>query len=173
MDWDHMLDEIENKDEFSEHNNSFFEKEFDEGEEWKKATGYCDPTQFDDVKNFPLYQKAYQFALLSNRLIKEQLSEVNDEAVNDFAGSVIIPPAKIAGAFGFGFEMEGLGGNIANNKRGLSAANRVLRALQDLRGKEILDQKTFLEFYSLGKELRDDLAIYIVELRERFKSGAP
>jgi len=174
MGWDHMLDRMEQEDDASDElEEEFFVDEFDEGEEWKYATGYDVPTQFDDVENFPLYQKAYQFTLHSIRLVEEKLKEVNDEAVNAFASSVIIPPAKIAGAFGFGFELESLGGNIANNKRGLSAANRVLSALQDLRDKEILDQETFQEYYTLGKEVRDELAIYIVELRERFQRGIP
>jgi len=44
---------------------------------------------------------------------------------------------------------------------------------KDLRDKEILDQETFREYYTLGKEVRDELAIYIVELRERFQRGIP
>jgi len=47
----------------------------------------------------------------------------------------------------------------------------MLSALTELRKKEILNRKTFLDFYSRAKEVRDDLAIYIVELRERFRNG--
>lgn len=169
MGWGDMLNENEEKSIQDE----FFVDDFEEGEEWKQVTGYSDPTQIDDVEYFPLYQKALQYTLDSIRLIEEELEEVNDEALNAFAASVIIPPAKIAGAFGFGFEMESLGGNIANNKRGLSAANRMLSALQQLRDKEILNRETFQKFYSEGKEVRDDLAIYIEELRERFRRGIP
>jgi len=130
-----------------------------------------DPSEFEEVENFPLYQKAQQFTLDSMDLIQNQLKNSDDESVNAFAASVILPPAKIAGGFGFGFDIESLGGNIANNKRGLAAANRMLSALTELRKKEILNRKTFLDFYSRAKEVRDDLAIYIVELRERFRNG--
>jgi hypothetical protein len=47
----------------------------------------------------------------------------------------------------------------------------MLSALTELRKKEIPDRKAFLDYYSRGKEVRDDLAIYIVELREMFRNG--
>ncbi|MDZ7721030.1 MAG: hypothetical protein U5K72_19575 [Balneolaceae bacterium] len=144
----------------------------EEGEEWKQVTGY-EPTEFDSVENLPVYQLAYQFTIDSINLIESRFENKNDESINAFAQSVIIPAAKIAGGFGMGFELEFIGGNIANCKRGLNAANRVLTALQEMRDKKILDQKTFQNFYSRGKEVRDELGIYIVELRERFRRGIP
>ena len=120
-----------------------------------------------------MHRLAYQYTIDSIDLIENRFENENDESLQAFARSVIIPPAKIAGGFGMGFELESLGGNIANCKRGLNAANRMLTALQGLRDKKILDEKTFQDFYSRGKEVRDELGIYIVELRERFRRGIP
>lgn len=170
MGWDHLLDESEDEgkwDEFLE-DVDFVE----EGEEWKQKTGY-DPTEFDSFENLPVYQLAYEYTIDAIRLIDEQFENDNDESIQAFARSVIIPPAKIAGGFGMGFDLESLGGNIANCKRGLNAANRMLTALQKMKEKKILDQETFQDFYSRGKEVRDELGIYIVELRERFRRGIP
>lgn len=167
MGWDHLLEEMDEENDLED---DFFFDEVEEGEKWKHDTGY-DVTEFDSYENFPVYQQAYNYTIEAMELINTRFEDIEDDSVNAFAGSVIIPPAKIAGGFGFGFEMESLGGNIANCKRGLNAANRTLTALQELRDKKILDQETFQNFYSKGKEVRDDLAIYIVDLRDRFRRG--
>lgn len=168
MGWFHFLSEIdlENKD-------SWFDgylNELEAGEEWKQITGY-EPTEFDDFEDFPLYQKAQNYTLKGLKILQNQLKDAQGDSLNVFASSLIIPPAKIAGGFSFGFEMESLGGDIANCKRGLTASNRVLSALQEMRDKKLIDSATFRNLYTEGKELRDDLAIYIVELRDRFRRG--
>ncbi|MDX1640970.1 MAG: hypothetical protein R3220_04705 [Balneolaceae bacterium] len=169
MGWDHLLDEAEDDDKWEE----FLDVDIvEEGEQWKQLTGY-EPTQIDRFENLPLYQLAYQFTLDSIDLIESRFENENDDSISSFASSVIIPPAKIAGGFAFGFELESIGGNIANCKRGLNAANKMLVALQEMRDKKTLDQKTFQDYYSRGKEVRDELGIYIVELRERFRKGIP
>jgi len=168
MGWFHMLPETDCDDSRSLLDEHF--SEYEEGDEWKQITGY-DPIEFDDFEDFPLYQKAYEYTIKGIDFLKNQIDDVKDDSLDAFAKSLIIPPAKIAGGFGFGFEMESLGGNIANCKRGLTAANRVLTALQEMRDKNIINSSTFSTLYTGGKEVRDDLAIYIVELRERFRRG--
>lgn len=171
MGWDHISDELDDEEDWMFPSDDFIIDDSEEGEKWKQGTIYEDPSGFDEIENFPLYQKAQQFTHDSIDLIQSLLNDSDDESVNAFAGSVILPPAKIAGGFGFGFDIESLGGNIANNKRGLAAANRMLDSLADLREKKIIGQKTFQDFYSRGKDVRDELAIYIVELREQFRNG--
>lgn len=168
MGWDHRPEETDADDWMD----AFFTDEFEEGEEWKQRTGY-EPTEIDTVEHFPVYQKAHRLTLDSIRLVQAQFQDKEDESISAFIASVIIPPAKISGGFVMGFDMESLGGNIANNKRGLTAANRTMTALQELRDKQLIDQKTFRQFYNRAKEVRDELAIYIVELRERFRNRLP
>lgn len=168
MGWFHLLSNT-NCDETHSWLDGHIE-EFEEGEEWKQITGF-EPNEFDDFEDLPLYQKAYDFTLKGLNFLKNQPQEVQDDSVHAFVSSLTITPAKIAGGFSFGFEMESLGGNIANCKRGLTAANRVLTVLQEMKDKKIMDETNFRELYSEGKEVRDDLAIYIVELRERFRRG--
>lgn len=169
MGWFHMLDELDDE---SDSEDDIIIGEVDEGEEWKQVTGYK-PTEYDSFEHFPLYRLAFEFTLEAMDLIQGKLKGTDDESITAFTRSSTIPPAKIAGGFGLGFSLESLGGNIANCKRGLTAANRILTALQEMRDKKILDQETFQYFYSKGKEVRDGLAIYIVELRERFRKGIP
>ena len=168
MGWTHLLDEDgDGNDEWMD---EIFPDEFEEGEEWKRLTGY-EPTDFDSVENLPLYKKAFEFTIGAMEMVDEQLADVEDKSVHTFCRSVTIPPAKIAGGFGMGFEMEGLGGNIANCKRGLNAANKMLDSLYEIGDKELLDHDLYLELHGQAKEVRDELAVYIVELRERFRRG--
>jgi len=169
MGWTHLTDESEDEKEWLD---EFGMEEYEEGEEWKRLAGY-EPTDFDSFENLPLYKLAFQFTIDAMKLVEGHLSECDDEAVKRFAGAITIPPAKIAGGFSFGFDQDSIGGNIANCKRGLNAANKMLDALYDIGEKKLLGRDTYLEFYSRGKEVRDELAIYIVELRERFRRGIP
>jgi len=169
MGWLHTLDTFLDENNFLK---DFFAEAFDEGEEWKKETDF-EATDFDSFEHLPVYKDAFEYTIDAMNLMDEELNDFEDESVDAFARSVIIPPAKIAGGFGLGFEIESLGGNIANCKRGLIAANQMLTALQEIREKEFIDENTFQDFYNRGKEVRDQLAIYIVELRERFRQGIP
>lgn len=123
MGWDNSLDESEEKNRWDEFPDevSFVE----EGEEWKQTTNY-ESTEFESFEKFPLYQLAYKYTIDSISLIENRFKNKDDESIRGFARSVIIPPAKIAGGFDMGFHLETLGGNIANCKRGLNAANRML-----------------------------------------------
>lgn len=146
--------------------------DFEEGEEWKRRTGY-EPAEFDNVENLPLYKKAFEFAIDAISMVNTHLTECKDTSIQSFCRSVTIPSTKIAGGFGLGFEIECLGGNIANCKRGLNAANKMLDALYEIGDKKLIEHNLYLEFHERAKEVRDELAVYIVELRERFRREAP
>lgn len=177
MGWDWLAERLEedDTDEFSEESNwaDNFIHELEEGEEWKQAAGYqsFEPDIFDEIESLPVYRQAYEYTIAAFELLETHLDGKSDESINAFASSVGVPSAKIAGGYGMGFDMHGLGGNIANCKRGLKAANKSLIALQKMRKKGLIDQETFLDFYERGKEVRDNLGIYIVELREKFRRG--
>lgn len=143
----------------------------EEGEEWKRATQY-DSFDLNDIDQLPIYQKAFRYGCDAIRLA-ESLPARPDakELLSSFVEGATIPAAKIRGGFTMGFDLDCLGGNIANCKRGLAAANRSLAALQRLRDEGIVEADVFQEFYRRGKEIRDELALYIVELRERFQRG--
>jgi hypothetical protein len=168
MGWTHQLDEIE--DEHEEWMSEFIIDEYEEGEEWKRNTNY-DPSEIDNFQELPLYQKAFEFSIDAMNMADEHLIDLNDESVTIFCRTITVPPAKIAGGFGFGFELDSLGGNIANCKRALNAANKILDALYEIGNKELLDREIYIEFHGRAKEVRDELAIYIVDLRERFRRG--
>ena len=176
MGWDWMLDEMEAEergeslDDEDFEMDDIFDDEMDEGEEWKKHTGY-ESYEFDSVKNLPVYRKAFQYGLDAIDLVKQIGEERQEEVLSEFVGSAMIPGAKISGGFAMGFDMESLGGNIANCKRGLAAAHRALNALDIMRDEGIIEKDVYADYYRRGKEVRDELALYIEELRERFRRG--
>ncbi len=175
MGWDFLsdLDEEYGSDDMFDPDMSQWEDP-DEGEGWKTETGFEE--QYDDRSLYlemPVYKKAFQYSIDALDLLKGPLKDSQDDSVRMFAQAVIQPPAKIAGASSMGTSQSFMGANIAKCKRGLIQANRMLRALQEIRDKGLLEPKVFYDFYSRGKEVRDDLAIHIVELRERFNRGIP
>lgn len=142
----------------------------DEGEDWKKGTSF-DTMDVFDFENLPVYQKAFDFSITVFDLTKNKLKSTEDESLDRLIWNATIPSAKIAGGFGMGFEMEGLGGNIANCKCGLAAANNVLDAIYDLHKKGLLPDYTYLNLQEKAKDVRDELAVWIVELRDRLRRG--
>ena len=150
-----------------------YEDDDDEGEEWKKSTGFVS-REIDDLHLIPAYQVAHEFALRAIELIRSlPESHQSEKCIGAFIEGATIPAAKIAGGFGFGYEMQRLGGNIANCKRGLAMANQCLTALQEMKEKQLIGKNTFIEIMSQAKEMRDALALHIADLRERFQRGIP
>lgn len=176
MGWTWLLEalEAEEKGELPEPDEEEYvpdEDNDEEGEEWKKSTGFASEED-NDVHKISAYQIAREFALRAIELAKH-LPEKHraQECVHTFIEGATVPAAKIAGGVGFGYEMEGIGGNIANCKRGLAMANRCLTALQEMEEKQIVDEETFAELFNEAKEMRDALALHITDLRERFQRG--
>ncbi|MBI4546624.1 MAG: hypothetical protein HY707_01485 [Ignavibacteriae bacterium] len=151
----------------------FDDEEGEEGEEWKLAAGVSDESfEHDDFRNNPLYQKTYQFALRAVKFV-DQLPEKKreDSSVVDFISNATIAGAKIAGGTGLGEDLDELGGNIAYCKRGLAAANLAIAALHEMKEKRIINDKTYFDLVKDATEVRDAIALHIVELREKFYRG--
>jgi len=173
MGWIHISDEPDNEDNAETNKwDRFLRDEGEEGEEWKRKTEY-EAMEFssgmDDFQNLPVYQKAFDLTIDSIEILENRFHETDDESVDLFARSVIIPPAKIAGGFGLGFDIRSLGGNIANCKRGLVAANQTLDALRQMKDKNLIKDNIYRKLHERAKEVRDELGIWIIELRERFR----
>jgi hypothetical protein len=149
------------------------EDEMEEGEEWKSESGMTDQeTDFRRYNRLPAYEKAKAFALRAMKIVdKLPESKKGDSAVVDFVSNAMIASAKIAGGSGIGEEIEELGGNIAYCKRGLQAANLSIAALHEMKAKGILTGEGYLEFMKELIEVRNLIAIHVLELREKFRRG--
>lgn len=153
----------------------FFEDDyddFDEGEEWKELsedfamsnTGYID-TLYVYNNSRMLAASILQWA----ETINPKYITIN---VNEFIGNTLKIGAKIAGGYSFGFDRDFLGGNIVYTKKALHCANDALTILQrDLKGNSFITKKQYFYFHEQLFTLRNDIGIYIQELREQFYNG--
>ena len=150
------------------------DEEIEEGEEWKSAAGVNAEEAFelDDFKHLPVYQSAHRFVLRAYDLVEHLPENVRqDSAVVDFISNTMIASAKIAGGTGMGNDIEELGGNIAYCKRGLAAANLAVAALHEMKEKNIVGGDRYLELVKEAIEVRNTIALHILELREKFRRG--
>ena len=70
-----------------------------------------------------------------------------------------------------GYDKETLGGNIACAKRSLSAANGALRLMREMKTASYMTEATYQDLYERTFELRNNIGIYVQELRRRFDLG--
>lgn len=161
-------------DDESSHSPDNNEEEVEEGEQWKKSAGIENDDTFDlhAYRNLPVYQKAKEFAMKAFRFV-ELLPEVarEDSMVVDFVSNTMIASAKIVGGTSMGDDVEELGANIAYCKRGLHAANLAVAALHEMQEKNILKDTGYSDLIREAIEVRNAIAVHILDLREKFRRG--
>lgn len=170
MGWYWLLENDEEKEADSEED----AEEIEEGEEWKSALNVGDKEEIDlhSYKQLPVFQRSHEFAMRVLEVV-EQLPEAkrNESIVVDFISNAMIASAKLAGGSGLGNSIEELGGNIAYCKRGLAAANVAIASLYEMNERGIVGHQLYLELIEDAVEVRNAIAIYVLELREQFKRG--
>jgi hypothetical protein len=172
MGWSWLLDRYT-----EEESGELFTDEAD-GEEWKVRSGIREDEDEEDrfeiegFRNVPVYRRAKAFAVRAMRFA-DSLPEHKrgDSSVVDFVSNAMIAPAKIVGGSGIGYEREELGGNIAYCKRGLHAANYSIAALREMKDKRIIMGEMYVEYMLALTEVRNLIAIHIMELRELLRRG--
>lgn len=139
-------------------------------EEWDPFVDE-EESPFDAFEKLPLYQKASEIAMDVLKWAHELPGEEKDAQLVEFCANATQVGAAIAKGSAFGLERDMIGGNIASLKRGIRAANTALAALQAIKHAPFMRPGTYRHFYERIYELRNDLGLYIQELRERFERG--
>jgi hypothetical protein len=171
MGWKWLLDERLDDDE-----SLSLDDTNDEGEEWKTSSDIFEDEQSTEElerhSHLPVYQKTKELALKAYRFVDE-LPEAKrqDSAVVDFVANAMIASAKIAGGTGMGNDIDELGANIAYCKRGLDASNLALAALHEMKEKGIITDMSYLSLIREATDVRNTIAIHILDLREKFRRG--
>lgn len=175
-DWEDFDDELD--DFFADYNEEdfrFFEDEeddFDIGEEWKELSDEFTLSDYGSLDSLVIYERARLLAAHTLQWAEGIHPKYHTSHYNDFIGSVLKIGAKIAGGYSFGFEQEYLGGNIASTKKALYCANEALVLLQDhIKEAPYITKGEYGQFHMQLFELRNEIGIYIQELRERFNLG--
>jgi hypothetical protein len=179
MGW-HIVSEEDENDRawISEMNEAVEETIEDERtEEWKRSAGMSALSEeAEEMESDPLYMQAYLFATDCMRWCKSLPDNVKDDPdMDSVMEQLMIPAAKIAGSTVLIGDEESkkdmLGLRIANFKRGLQAANNVLNGLSVVRERGLIDSENIFPVIKQGTELRNALALRIVEVREQFNNS--
>lgn len=146
--------------------------DFDLGEDWKELSEDYAQSDYGSIENLLIYNRARDFSVRILRWAESVHPRYHTVAFSDFVSNTLKIGAKLAGGYSFGFERDYLGGNIACTKKALYAANEALRLLaDDLKGSPLLSTSQYLQMHELLFELRNDIGIYVQQLREQFNLG--
>ena len=145
--------------------------DFDEGEEWKSLSSEYVYSDYGNLEDLETYFEAKEFAVDILRWAETVPTKMQSKDFQDFVDETLKIGAKLAGGHSFGFEQDYIGANIAYSKKALASANHALELLQSLKKKSMFSKKDYQEFHSVLFELRNDIGIYIQELRDQFRLG--
>lgn len=148
------------------------EDDFDTGEEWKELSDDFAMSDYGSIESLDIYNIARELAAYILQWSEGIHPKYLSPRYNDFVSNVLKIGAKIAGGYSFGFEQEFLGGNIAYTKKALFCANEALEILQEnLKEAPFVSSEHYMELHRCLFELRNEIGIYIQELREQFRMG--
>lgn len=147
------------------------EEDFDEGEEWKFLSEQYIHSNYGSLDNLHTYKTARRLAVDVLKWAELIPEKHYNNIYHDFIGEVLKIGAKLAGGYSFGYEQDYLGGNIAYNKKGLYASNNALHLLQLQKKAPYMVSSDYNKLHGRLFELRNDIGIYIQELRDRFNFG--
>jgi hypothetical protein len=159
---------LDDLDEFPDDNE---DDDFDAGEEWKSLSEDFALSDNGSLDNLGLFRDARFYAVDILRWAESVDPNHQDQIFLEFVGDSLKIAAKLAGGYSFGFEQEFLGANIAYTKKSLSFANQTLEKIKKLKKKKCFNQKSYSELHGSLFELRNDIGIYVQELRDRFNTS--
>jgi hypothetical protein len=126
------------------------------------------PAGYGDI---PVYRRASDLATRILEWTNGLPGAVKDSTLVQFCTSVTQVPAHLAEGHRIGYEREMIGGNIACAKRGLAAANSALDQLAELRTASYMTPDFYRHLYEQVFEVRNELGLYVQDLRARFNLG--
>lgn len=145
--------------------------DFDYGEEWKELSDDFTFSDYGSIENLIVYQEARNLAVDVLKWAETIPANLQTRQVHEFVSNILKITAKLAGGYSFGFEQDVLGGNIAYTKKALYSANDALDYLQNMKREPFIVKAVYARFHGRLFEIRNDIGIYIQDLRERFDLG--
>ncbi len=177
-DWEDEDDDFEDDDFFfRDETFPFYEDDLDDdddfeyGEEWKELSDDFTFSDHGSIENLDIYREARAFAVDVLKWAEAIPFHLQSKQVNEFVINVLKVTSKLAGGYSFGFEQDVLGGNIAYTKKALYSANQALNYLQKMKREPFIVPSIYSKLHSRLFEIRNDIGIYVQELRERFQMG--
>lgn len=123
----------------------------------------------DDENELDLYDRGREIAVSilkwHRRRSLEEKSQAHMQRLVTIAMQV---PTKIAAGFGFGFDAESIGGNIAYCKRALRLCNEAMEIFTHIHEQKAIQDKSYLFMQEELMLLRNDLGVNVQEMRDMF-----
>lgn len=164
---DLFMSEEEDEDFFNQLLNEFDDDDDDDDNEPSSSFRIEDIEFLDDMLPYSL-ARTFGIKVLG---IAQGNQEIKDDAIfNQFIQTSLQISAKLAAGFSFGFDSDVMGGNITYCKKALENANRSLDVLHMLKNRPWLKAA---EYYELDEQLfdvRNEIGMYIQDLRETFRN---
>ncbi len=142
----------------------------EEGEEWKRLSDDFVMSDYGSIEQLPIYNEARTVSADLLKLSDSGTLSLDAQAVRDFITQNLQVASKIAAGYSLGFDKEVMGANIAYNKKALQAANLSLQYWRGIYEHKLVDRKLYLEVHARLFELRNDIGVYVQELREKFEN---
>jgi hypothetical protein len=176
-------EEFDGDDDFEEEDDLFFDAGFDDsdeldadadddpdfaGEDWKYNSEQYALTDYGSIENLKVYTNSHHFGSKAMKIAESIPSAAEQTDINAFITDTIQISAKLAAGYSFGFDRDVLGGNIAYCKKALYAANSALARLRDMKNRGYFSFATYYSLHADLHELRNDIGIYIQDLRDKF-----
>lgn len=153
------------QDEFDELEES---EDFDSGEEWKALSEDFASSDYGSLDNLLIFNRSRELAVDVLKWAESIDAKNQNKSFQEFVGETLKIGAKLAGGYSFGFEPEYIGANIAYTKKALKYSNLALALLQAQRSEAYFDAVEYGNFHERIFELRNDIGVYVQELRDRF-----
>ncbi|WP_020403521.1 hypothetical protein [Gracilimonas tropica] len=144
--------------------------DFDEGDEWKSLSDDYMYSDYAELESLDIYLDAKDLAVDILKMAESIHPKHQSKEFQEFVDEVLKIGAKIAGGHSFGFDQDYIGANIAYSKKALNCANHALELLQSFK-KSLFSKKLYQDLHARLFELRNDIGIYIQELRDQFRLG--
>jgi len=154
-----------NQDEFDELEES---EDFDTGEEWKALSEDFAISDYGSLDNLMIFNRSKDLAVDVLKWAESVPQKSQNKAFQEFVGETLKIGAKLAGGYSFGFEADYLGANIAYTKKALKCCNLSLALLQSQKSEEYFSKDQYGNFHERIFEIRNDIGVYVQELRDRF-----
>lgn len=145
--------------------------DFDYGEDWKELSDDFTYSDYGSIENLEVYRASIDLAVDVLKWGESIPAHKMSPQVHDFVSNILKIGAKLAGGYSFGFEKDVLGGNIAYTKKALFSSNEALDRLQKMKNNSHFSRETYGDFHSRLFEIRNDIGIYVQELRDKFRFG--
>ncbi len=152
-------------DEFDELEES---EDFDSGEEWKSLSEDYANSDYGSLDNLLIFNRSRELAVDVLKWAESVPAKAQNKSFQEFVGEILKIGAKLAGGYSFGFEPEYIGANIAYSKKALKCSNLGLALLQAQKTEEYFTEPFYSDFHERIFELRNDIGVYVQELRDRF-----